>query len=86
MNETVVKPIGSVIATIYSMNEAVIRNVNANLIRRDYNPCNDVIVTCEAIPGMLGPMYDGNKMEIDGVTYKVHDRFESAELYDCLSR
>lgn len=35
---------------------------------------------------IVGPMYDGTTVEKDGVTYKVMDRADTAELYDRLSR
>lgn len=34
---------------------------------------------------LVGPMFDGEYMEVAGVRYRLHNRFETPEVYDALS-
>lgn len=35
---------------------------------------------------VIGPMFGGNKAVVDGIEVKIHDRYETAEEYEVLSR
>lgn len=45
-----------------------------------------IIVPLEDRPGMVGPMDGGNVGEFEGKFYRIHDRYETQEDYDALSR
>lgn len=84
--ENKVRDIEAIPACICTSYGLIRRNVSAAIVERNWNPCFDSIIRGENIEGMIGPMYDGLQLEIDGITYKVHNRYETSEIYDMMSR
>lgn len=71
----------AITAHIYGMGGSTTIPTRAMLIYRNFNPCFDHVIMGPELAGLVGPMYNGNKMKAsDGVEYKVFDRYESVEL------
>jgi hypothetical protein len=60
--------------------------VEAWITERNWNPANDTVILPDEIDGFAGPMFNGTRMVVDGVEYKVFDRFETWDAYDFMSR
>lgn len=73
--------------SIYSTKGKRVETVPAHIVERNWNPCFDRVIEPIDLPaGMVGTMFDGNYMEVDGEMLKVMDRTETPEVYDMLSR